>query len=142
MQIFNDDSIGTSHILLRTVGSLQLPDKSLSEDTVPNYIDGDPDFESDIENESVDFSEVSEEVTDVESINSGDGRSIFSVEHLIPYVQSIVPTIDIDSKVVYIDPPAGLLDLGNRKALMQYLEKHLKPLAKPVDKCKQNCDLI
>jgi RimM protein, required for 16S rRNA processing len=30
---------------------------------------------------------------------------------LIPLVPSIVPTIDIERGVIYIDPPGGLLDL-------------------------------
>ena len=30
---------------------------------------------------------------------------------LIPFVESIVPTIDIDERVIYINPPSGLLDL-------------------------------
>ena len=30
---------------------------------------------------------------------------------LIPLVPSIVPTIDIERRILYIDPPSGLLDL-------------------------------
>jgi ribosomal 30S subunit maturation factor RimM len=30
---------------------------------------------------------------------------------LIPFVPSIVPTVDIEKRMIYIDPPAGLLDL-------------------------------
>jgi len=32
-----------------------------------------------------------------------------SAEFLIPFVESIVPTIDIDKKLIVIDPPEGLL---------------------------------
>lgn len=55
------------------------------------------------------------------------------VEHLIPFVHSIIPRIDTGSRVIYIDPPKGLLDLGNRKALLQHLEVHLEPFAAFID---------
>ena len=33
-------------------------------------------------------------------------------EALVPFVEAIVPTVDIDGGVVVIDAPPGLLDLG------------------------------
>jgi 16S rRNA processing protein RimM len=39
-----------------------------------------------------------------------------SPELLIPFVREIVPTVDLKRRVVVVDPPPGLLDLGAPKA--------------------------
>jgi hypothetical protein len=53
------------------------------------------------------------------------------VEFLVPLVGSIVPHIDLRNKVVHIDPPRGLLDLGKRRALARHLATELVPYERP-----------
>ena len=45
-------------------------------------------------------------------VDSGDDAG---TEYLIPFVESIVPTVDVVSKIITIDPPEGLLteDIAN-----------------------------
>ncbi|KAH7624399.1 hypothetical protein NADE_003751 [Nannochloris sp. 'desiccata'] len=50
---------------------------------------------------------------------------LFQVEHLIPLVRKIVPRIDPGTKRLLVDPPAGLLDLGKRRAVLQHLKIEL-----------------
>lgn len=46
---------------------------------------------------------------DVLSVRSGvDGREV-----LVPFVQAIVPTVDLAARRVVIDPPSGLLDAND-----------------------------
>ncbi|KAL4458291.1 hypothetical protein ABPG75_013156 [Micractinium tetrahymenae] len=52
-------------------------------------------------------------------------------EHLIPYVAQIVPSIDTAAALVYIQPPAGLLELGRQHLLMARLERDLEPYTHP-----------
>ena len=51
--------------------------------------------------------------------------STVEVEHLIPFVRSIVPRIDPGKRRLLVDPPSGLLDLGRRRALLQHLKGEL-----------------
>lgn len=48
----------------------------------------------------------------------GDPRE----EHLIPYVPQIVPHVDTKSGVVYVQPPAGLLQLGRQQLQLRTLQ--------------------
>lgn len=59
-----------------------------------------------------------------------DAPHSIQMEHLIPFVRSIVPRIDPGKKRLLVDPPRGLLDLGRRKALLQHLKGELIAFAK------------
>ncbi len=37
-------------------------------------------------------------------------------EHLVPFVQEIVPTVEVDTGIMIVDPPPGLLDLNRGAA--------------------------
>jgi hypothetical protein len=50
---------------------------------------------------------------------------------LIPFVPSIVPTIDLERGVVYIDPPSGLLDLTYVKEETVRIKGFLPPANDP-----------
>ncbi|KAI8110829.1 hypothetical protein M9434_004403 [Picochlorum sp. BPE23] len=49
-------------------------------------------------------------------------------EHLVPFVDSIVPHIDVENEEIVIDPPDGLLELGKRKVLMDIIEYKISPI--------------
>lgn len=57
----------------------------------------------------------------------GDPRE----EHLIPYVPQIVPHVDTKSGVVYVQPPAGLLQLGRQQLQLRTLQRDLEPFTHP-----------
>ncbi|MGI8881777.1 MAG: ribosome maturation factor RimM [Jatrophihabitans sp.] len=52
-------------------------------------------------------------VTEVIHGPAGDSLAVQAVdrEHLIPFVTSMVPTVDLSAGLIEIDPPDGLLDL-------------------------------
>lgn len=58
-------------------------------------------------------------------------RSAPREEHLIPYVPQIVPSVDLAAGVVYVQPPAGLLELGRQQNLLATLERDLEPFTQP-----------
>jgi 16S rRNA processing protein RimM len=64
---------------------------------------------------SIDGSEVGE----ISSVRHGPGQDMLAVttaggaEVLIPFVVQIVPEVDVAAGRVVVDPPPGLLDLGN-----------------------------
>lgn len=57
----------------------------------------------------------------------GAGGEELWEEHLIPYVRSIVPWVDVQRGAVWVDPPSGLLDLGRRRLLVGRLKVALAP---------------
>lgn len=60
--------------------------------------------------------------TSYSSTEVGSVGNVTREEHLIPLVRNIVPRIDTVERRVYIDPPAGLLDLGKRRVLLQRIK--------------------
>ena len=60
--------------------------------------------------------------------------------HLVPFVDSIVPYIDVENEEIVIDPPDGLLELGKRRVLMDIIEYKLGPLVEEMaaSKTKEN----
>lgn len=54
-----------------------------------------------------------------------DGPDVPAPEHLIPYVKSIVPRIDNERRVVIVNLPAGLLQLGLKTSILHHLKKEL-----------------
>ncbi len=48
------------------------------------------------------------EVQDLLEVRLADGREV-----LVPFVEEIVPEVDEDARRVVLDPPAGLLELGD-----------------------------
>lgn len=46
--------------------------------------------------------------------------------HQIPYVEGIVCITDTQQRLLLVDPPRGLLDLGRQQAAFQYLEPLLQ----------------
>ena len=58
-----------------------------------------------------------EEVGSITRVNHAPGADLLQVKRpdgrntLVPFVQAIVPTVDLEKRVVIIDPPGGLLEL-------------------------------
>jgi len=50
---------------------------------------------------------------------------------LIPFVPEIVPTVDIEREIIYIDPPAGLLDLTYIRQPHRRIKGFLPPAKNP-----------
>ena len=49
------------------------------------------------------------------------------VEHLVPLVPEIVCAVHVDARVVVVDLPKGLLDIGRRRLLVRWLRVALRP---------------
>lgn len=58
-------------------------------------------------------------------------------EHLVPFVDSIVPYIDVENEEIVIDPPEGLLELGRRRVLMDIIEYKLAPIVEEMAASKR-----
>jgi len=53
--------------------------------------------------------------------------SLLTVEHLVPLVPEIITVIDTEHGVVVVDLPRGLLDVGRRPLLLQWLRREIEP---------------
>lgn len=52
-------------------------------------------------------------------------------EHYIPLVSDIVPDMDVNKRVLYLAPPAGLLQLGRQSLVLEFLKQELVQYALP-----------
>ncbi len=59
-------------------------------------------------------------------VNSEPENGYGPEHHQIPYVEGIVRSTDTQQRMLLVDPPRGLLDLGRRQAAFQYLEPLLQ----------------
>lgn len=59
-------------------------------------------------------------------VNSDAEHGYGEEQHQIPYVEGIVHSVDAEQRLVLVDPPKGLLDLGRQQAAMQFLEPLLQ----------------
>lgn len=61
-------------------------------------------------------------------INSNPDHGYGPEHHQIPHVEGIVRSADAQERLVLVDPPLGLLDLGRQQAALQFLEPLLEVL--------------
>lgn len=59
-------------------------------------------------------------------VNSEPDHGYGPEHHQIPYVEGIVRSTDTQQRVLLVDPPRGLLDLGRQQAAFQFLEPLLQ----------------
>ncbi|BDA51189.1 hypothetical protein COCOBI_18-0650 [Coccomyxa sp. Obi] len=59
-------------------------------------------------------------------VNSEPDHGYGPEHHQIPYVEGIVRSTDAQQRLLLVDPPRGLLDLGRQQAAFQYLEPLLQ----------------
>lgn len=46
-------------------------------------------------------------------------------EHLVPFVREIMPQLDAAARTALLQPPPGLLELGQRRMLLEHLRPQL-----------------
>ncbi len=61
-------------------------------------------------------------------VNSDPDHGYGPEHHQIPYVEGIVRSADAKQRLVLVDPPYGLLDLGCQQAALEFLEPLLQVL--------------